>query len=91
MKMLESVPDYRYCPQNRGRDGHQDTSGVLDWEFFSVDAASRLQENNVKFLMPCKNTCNVVAVLRESAQGKRRKSSRNVIENNRGSAVYSIW
>ena len=64
---------------------------LLDWEFFSVDAASRLQENNVKFLMPCKNTCNVVAVLRESAQGKRRKSSRNVIENNRGSAVYPIW
>ena len=64
---------------------------LLDWEFFSVDAASRLQKNNVKFLMPCKNTCNVVTVLREFAQGKRRKSSRNVIENNRGSAVYSIW
>ena len=34
---------------------------LFDWEFFPVDAIGRLQENNVKFLMPCRNTCNVVA------------------------------
>ena len=49
-----------------------------------------MQENNVKFLMPCKNTDNVVAALREFAQKKREKISRNVIENNRGSATYYI-
>ena len=55
---------------------------LLDREFFSGDATSMLQENNVKFLMPCKNTGNVVAALREFAQGKRGKISGNVIENN---------
>ncbi len=64
---------------------------MLDREFFSVDAISRLQENNVKFLMPCKNTYNVVAALQEFAQGKRRKISGNVIKNNLGSAAeYSM-
>ncbi len=64
---------------------------LLDREFFSVDAINKLQENNVKFLMPCKNTYNVVAALREFAQGKRRKISGNVIENNLGSAAeYSM-
>ena len=59
-------------------------------EFFSVDTIGRLQENNVKFLMPCKNTNNVVAALREFAQGKRGKISGNVIENNWNSAAYYI-
>ena len=63
---------------------------LLDREFFSVDAIGRLQENNVKFLMPCKNTGNVAAALREFAQKKREKISGNVIENNRGSATYSM-
>ena len=31
-------------------------------------------QNNVKFLMPYKNTNNVVAALREFAQGKRGKN-----------------
>ena len=52
----------------------QDHLVLLDRKFFSVDAIGRLQENNVKFLMPCKNTNNVVAALREFAQGKRKKS-----------------
>ena len=63
---------------------------MLDREFFSVDAINKLQENNVKFLMPCRNTYNVVAALREFAQEKRGKISRNVIENNLGSAKYSM-
>ncbi len=64
---------------------------MLDCEFFSVGVISRLQENNVKFLMPCRNTYNVVAVLQKFAQEKREKISRNVIENNLGSAAkYSM-
>ena len=40
--------------------------------------------------MPCKNTGNVVAALREFAQKKRAKISGNVIENNWNSAAYYI-
>ena len=50
----------------------------------------KLQENNVKFLMPCRNTDNVMTTLREFAQGKRGKTSGNVIENNWNSAAYYI-
>ena len=63
---------------------------LLNREFFSVDAISKLQENNVKFLIPCRNTNNVVAALREFAQGKRGKISGNLIESNWNSAAYHI-
>ena len=91
LKMLESVPDYVDIVLKTMAEMDINIHQVLlDREFFSVDAISRLQENNVKFLMPCKNTGNVVAALREFAQKKREKISRNVIENNRGSATYYI-
>ena len=61
---------------------------LLDREFFTVDTIGRLQENNTKFLMPCKNTGSAVAALREFAQVKRGKISGNVIENSLGSAAY---
>ena len=63
---------------------------LLDREFFSVDATSRLQENRVKFLMPCRNTPNVVVVLRDFAQGRWMRISMNVIESNLGSAAYTM-
>ena len=89
LKMLESVPDYvDIVLKTMAEMDIKIHQVLLDREFFSVDAISRLQENNVKFLMPCKNTGNVVAALREFAQKKREKISRNVIENNRGSATY---
>ena len=91
LKMLESVPDYvDIVLKTMAEMDIKIHQVLLDREFFSVDAISRLQENNVKFLMPCKNTGNVVAALREFAQKKREKISRNVIENNRGSATYYI-
>ena len=61
---------------------------LFDREFFSVDAISRLQENDVKYLMPCRNTPNVVEALRDFVQGKWEKISTNVIENNLGSVEY---
>ena len=63
---------------------------LFDWEFFSVDVIDRLQENNTKFLTPCRNTCNVVAALLEFAQEKRGMISGNVIENNWSSATCSM-
>ena len=91
LKRLESVPDYAdIVLKTMAEMDIKIHLVLLDREFFSVDATSRLQENNVKFLMPCKNTGNVVAALREFAQKKREKISGNVIENNRGSATYYI-
>ena len=91
LKRLESVPDYVDIVLKTMTDMDIKIHLVLlDREFFSVDAIGRLHENNVKFLMPCKNTGNVVAALREFAQGKSGKISGNVIENNWNSAAYSI-
>ena len=91
LKRLESVPDYvDVVLKTMAEMDIKIHMVLLDREFFSVDTIGRLQENNVKFLMPCKNTGNVVAALREFAQKKREKISRNVIENNRDSATYSM-
>ena len=90
LKRLESVPDYVdvVLKTMAGMDIKIHLV-LLDMEFFSVDAIGRLQENNTRFLMPCKNTNNVVAALREFAQGNRKKISGNVIENSLDSVEYS--
>ena len=91
LKRLEFVPDYVdvVLKTMAGMDIGIHLA-LLDREFFSVDAISRLQENRVKFLMPCRNTPNVVAALRDFAQGKRMKISINVIESNLGSVEYTM-
>ena len=63
---------------------------LVDREFFSVDCIKGLQENKVPFLMPCKNTGNVVAALEEYASKKRVSGSENVIENSNSSAKYNM-
>ena len=91
LKRLESVHDYvDVVLKIMAEMGIVMHLVLLDREFFSVDTINRLQENNIKFLMPCRNTGNVVAALREFAQGKRVKISGNVIENNWNSAAYSM-
>ena len=91
LKMLESVPDYvDVVLKTMAGMGIGMHLALLDREFFSVDAISRLQENSVKYLMPCRNTPNVVDALRDFAQGKREKISTNVIENNLGSVEYTM-
>ena len=91
LNRFESVPDYvDIAIKIMTEMGIRIHLVVFDMEFFSVDTIDMLQENNVKFLMPCKNTGNVIATLREFAQGHRWKISGNVIENNRDSAAYSM-
>ncbi len=86
--MLEPVPDYvDVALKTMAEMDIRIHLVLLDWEFFSVDRIGRLQENNVKFLMPCTNTYNVVAVLRKFAQ---ERISGNVIENNWNSTAYYI-
>ena len=68
LKRLESMPDYvDIALKTMAEMGVRIHLVLFDREFFSVDAIGRLQENNVKFLMSCKNTNNVVAALREFA------------------------
>ena len=91
LKRLESVPDYvDTVLKTMERMDVGMHLALFDREFFSVDTISRLQENGVKYLMPCRNTPNVVEALRDFAQGKREKISTNVIENNRGSIEYTM-
>lgn len=40
--------------------------------------------------MPCRNTDNVVAALREFDQGKRSAMSKNTLENGRESVTYDM-
>ena len=71
LKRLKSVPDYVDVVLKTMAEMDVGIHLVLpDRELFSVDTISRLQENNVKFLMPCKNTDNVVAALRELHKGR---------------------
>ena len=91
LKRLESVPDYMdVVLKTMAWMGVRIHPVLLDRGFFSIDAISKILQNNVKFLMPCKNTNNVVTTLREFVQRKRSKISGNMIENNRGSAAYSM-
>ena len=92
LKMLESVPDYvDIVLKTMAEMDIKIHLVLLDREFFSVDAISRLQENNVKFLMPCKNTGNVWQPCESlHKRREREKISRNVIENNLDSATYYI-
>ena len=91
LKRLESVPDYvDIVLKTMTKMDIKIRLVLLDREFFSVDAIEMLQENDVKFLMPCRNTGNVVAALREFEQGRRGKISENVIENNWNSVAYYI-
>ena len=66
---------HRFCPYRTSKHPlkrREEYRYLLSW----------MQENNIKFLMPCKNTNNAVAILLEFAQEKRGKISVNVIENN---------
>ena len=91
LKRLESVPDHvDIALKTMAEMGIRIHLVLLDREFFSVDAIGRLQENNARFLIPCRNTSNVAAALREFAQEKRGKISGNVIENNLDSVEYSM-
>ena len=45
---------------------------------------------NVKYLMPCKNTGNVVSALNEFADNRRRKISKNILENATNQITYTM-
>ncbi len=91
LKRLEFVPDYVDAVlKTMAGMGIRIRLALLDREFFSVDTISRLRANGVRYLMPCRNTPNVVEALQDFAQGKRERISTNVIENNQGSVEYSM-
>ena len=63
---------------------------LLPGREFSAGVIAMLQKINVKFLMPCRNTGNVVAALSEFDRKDRPAVSKNIIENSTSSAAYSI-
>ena len=91
LKMSDSVPEaVGHALKTLLDRGVKINLVLLDREFFSVDMMNRLQELGVNFLMPCRNTDNVVAALDEFARRKRGRISENVIENGLGSVPYSM-
>ncbi len=88
VKRLDSVPESAgLIPDRLERAGIKVRLLLLDREF-SVEVIAMLQERGVKFLMPCRNTGNVVAALNEFAHKDRPAVSKNIIENNTDSAAY---
>ena len=91
LKMTDFVPDLLRVLLESVRDlGVKVKMLLLDREFFSVNSIGLLQKHGVPFLVPCRNTGNVVAALREFAQGRRGNISDNIIEGNDGSVAYHM-
>ena len=89
VKRLDSVPESAgLIPDRLERAGIKVRLLLLDREFFSVEVIAMLQKRNVRFLMPCRNTGNIVAVLNEFAHRDRPAVSKNIIGNNTNSAAY---
>ena len=87
----ESVPkSMEYLLDSVHKMGIKIRMVLLDREFFSVDVIRCLGQRDVNFLIPCKNTYNVVAALREFSQGKRDNVSGNVLENSQESVRYTM-
>ena len=79
--MLDSVPNSLHNLLESVRNaGVKVRLVMLDREFFSVDVITLLQKHDIPFLIPCKNTGNVVSALREFAQKRRSSISENIIK-----------
>ena len=89
--MFDSVPDSLHALlESVGDAGARVRLVLLDREFFSIGAMESLQRHGVPFLIPCRNTGNVVAVLREFAQERRGMMSKNVLEDGSRSLTYDM-
>jgi len=55
-----------------------------------VDAVGELRYRDAGFLIPCKNTGNVVAALREFGRKQKPATSESLLENNTGSVRYDM-
>jgi len=91
VRMGESVPEYvgRVLDSLEGA-GIRMRLLLPGREFFSVEAVEVLQRRDTGFLVPCRNTSNVVAALRESGRRKRPAISGNVLEDNSASVRYDM-
>ena len=73
--MFDSVPDsLRVLLESVRGAGVETRLILLDREFFSIEAIRLLQGCGMPFLVPCRNTGNVVAALREFEQKRRAPS-----------------
>ncbi len=90
VNMFDSVPGFVEKALRSVRDaGIGPGLVLLDREFFTVETIRALDRARVGYLMPCRNTGNVVAALREFARNARPGVSPVTIEG-RNSAGYHI-
>ena len=80
-RMPDSVPEsLRTLLESVRSAGVRIRPALPGREFFTTDAMALLKRHKTPFLMPCRNTYNVVAALRESAQERRNSTSGNAME-----------
>ena len=63
---------------------------LCDREFFSVDTMQMLIQNDVSFLIPCRNTPNVKSALDEYSRKKRDVTSECTLQNDCHSVPYTM-
>ncbi len=69
MKVGDSVPDFlEKTLTNIQNLGIEQNLILVDREFFSVDCIRTLDKRGVTYMMPCRNTHNVIIALREFAR-----------------------
>lgn len=61
---------------------------LMDREFFSVSVLEAMDEKKQKYLVPCRNTYNVVEALNEFDRGVREGTSEATLENAGSSVKY---
>ena len=92
MPALEDAADYtRRVVELCSDNGIKIELAMLDREFFSTDVIRALDEMNVGYLMPCRNTANVIKAIGEFANGERPAVSESRIAKSKNdSAGYTM-
>ncbi len=63
---------------------------LLDREFFSVDTIIALLNNNVTYLMPCRNSSGIIAALREYDKNTRNTTSQATLQGHTGMVNFTM-
>ncbi len=91
LKMLDSVPkSVNFLLKTLSDLGVKVRLALCDREFFSVDTMQMLIQNDVSFLIPCRNTPNVKSALDEYSRKKRDVTSECTLQNDCHSVPYTM-
>ncbi len=91
LEMGDSVPDFvDRILKSVKKTGAKIRLVLLDREFFSVDTIIALLNNNVTYLMPCRNSSGVIAALREYDKNTRNATSQATLQGHTGMVDFTM-